>query len=82
MQVQENVHSQIKTFCTFMDEILLPNEKMVNEHQLESTVPHRSGLSFAVGRSDPAQNNLGEFDPLLISFLFPHAILVSVRNRN
>ncbi|KAG5008508.1 hypothetical protein JHK85_027050 [Glycine max] len=28
MQVQENVHSQIKTFCTFMDEILLPNEKM------------------------------------------------------
>ncbi|XP_068461994.1 uncharacterized protein [Phaseolus vulgaris] len=58
MQVQENVHSQIKTFCTFMDEILLPNEKMVNEHQPESTVPHRSGLSFAVGRSDSAQNNL------------------------
>ncbi|XP_027914604.1 uncharacterized protein LOC114174061 [Vigna unguiculata] len=57
MQVQENVHSQFKKFCTFMDEILLPNEKMVNEHEPESTVPRRSGLSFAVGRSDPAQNN-------------------------
>jgi len=65
MQVQENVHSQIKTFCTFMDEILLPNEKMVNEHQLQNTVPRRSGLGFAVGsRNDPAYNNLGEFDPL------------------
>ncbi|KAH1235359.1 hypothetical protein GmHk_09G027319 [Glycine max] len=59
MQVQENVHSQIKTFCTFMDEILLPNEKMVNEHQLQNTVPRRSGLGFAVGsRNDPAYNNL------------------------
>ncbi|RDX73518.1 hypothetical protein CR513_46859, partial [Mucuna pruriens] len=28
MQVQENVNLQIKTFCSFMDEILLPNEKM------------------------------------------------------
>jgi len=82
MQVQENVHSQFKKFCTFMDEILLPNEKMVNEHEPESTVPRRSGLSFAVGRSDPAQNNLGEFDPHLLSFLLPYAILVSIRNIN
>ncbi|XP_027360893.1 uncharacterized protein LOC113869011 isoform X2 [Abrus precatorius] len=57
MQIQENLHSQIKTFCSIMDEILLPNEKMVNEHQQESTVPRRSGLSFAVGRSDPAHNS-------------------------
>ncbi|MED6195659.1 hypothetical protein PIB30_039995 [Stylosanthes scabra] len=31
MQVQENVHSQIKSFCTSMDEILLQNEKLVND---------------------------------------------------
>ncbi|KAL2339397.1 hypothetical protein Fmac_007337 [Flemingia macrophylla] len=57
MQVQENVHSQIKTFCKFMDEILLPNENIANDHQQARTVPQRSGLSFAVGRSDPAHNN-------------------------
>ncbi|WVZ22175.1 hypothetical protein V8G54_000719 [Vigna mungo] len=75
MQVQENVHSQIKTFCTFMDEILLPKEKMVNQHEPESTVPRRSGLSFAVGRSNLVQNKLGEFDPHLLSFLHIYAIL-------
>ncbi|KAK7308369.1 hypothetical protein VNO77_41972 [Canavalia gladiata] len=57
MQVQENVHSQIKIFCAFMDEILLSNENTVNGNQLASTVPRRSGLSFAVGRSDPAHDN-------------------------
>ncbi|XP_027911049.1 uncharacterized protein LOC114169876 isoform X2 [Vigna unguiculata] len=30
MQVQENVHSQIKAFCTCMNEILVSKEKMVN----------------------------------------------------
>ncbi|XP_061362693.1 uncharacterized protein LOC133306392 isoform X5 [Gastrolobium bilobum] len=49
MQVQENVHSQIKAFCTFMDEVLLPNEKMVNgpfelSHQA-NILPHCTGLS-------------------------------------
>jgi hypothetical protein len=31
MVVQENVHSQIKSFCTIMDEALLPNEKIVSD---------------------------------------------------
>ncbi|KAK2381385.1 hypothetical protein QL285_068989 [Trifolium repens] len=31
MVVQENVHSQIKAFCTIMDEALLPNEKIVSD---------------------------------------------------
>ncbi|RYR32201.1 hypothetical protein Ahy_A10g046798 isoform C [Arachis hypogaea] len=60
MQVQENVHSQIKAFCTFMDEILLPNKKMVNDFselsRQTNTLPHRSGLSFAVGRSNTPIN--------------------------
>ncbi|KAI4328632.1 hypothetical protein L6164_020968 [Bauhinia variegata] len=55
-QVQENVHSQISEFCMFMDEILLPKEKMTGDITSESSqqsnvFPHRSGLSFAVGRS-------------------------------
>ncbi|XP_061362692.1 uncharacterized protein LOC133306392 isoform X4 [Gastrolobium bilobum] len=56
MQVQENVHSQIKAFCTFMDEVLLPNEKMVNgpfelSHQA-NILPHCTGLSSPNGYLD------------------------------
>ena len=67
MQVQENVHSQIKAFCKFMDEILLPKERMVNDRfelsQQTNTLPRRSGLSFAVGSSDKPTINPGEFFP-------------------
>lgn len=60
-QVQENVHSQIKTFSASMDEILLPDEKTVNDplglSQQESTLPRRSGLSLAVGRTGSSPNN-------------------------
>ncbi|XP_061357230.1 uncharacterized protein LOC133301592 [Gastrolobium bilobum] len=57
MHVQENVHSQIKTFCAFMDEILLPNENDPLVSQQASILPRRSGLSFAVGRNGPTPNN-------------------------
>ncbi|XP_004505812.1 uncharacterized protein [Cicer arietinum] len=61
VQVQENVHSQIKTFCALMDEILLPNEEIVNDplglSQQASILPRRSGLSLAVGRSDSSPDN-------------------------
>lgn len=72
-QVQENVHSQIGTFCAFMDEILLPNEKMVNDplglSQQGGVFPRRSGLSFAVGRGDSPPDNSGEHTPsLLVAF--------------
>lgn len=30
IQVRGNVHTQVKTFCAFMDEILLPNEQTMN----------------------------------------------------
>ncbi|XP_057456686.1 uncharacterized protein LOC130747691 isoform X3 [Lotus japonicus] len=57
MQVEENVHSQVKAFCTFMDEILRSNEKMVTdsfELSLQAnTLPHHSGTSSAKGRCDP-----------------------------
>ncbi|GAU25939.1 hypothetical protein TSUD_16770 [Trifolium subterraneum] len=60
-QVQENVHSQIKTFCTFMDEILLPNDKTVNDplglSKQASVLPRRSGLSLAVGKSSSSSDN-------------------------
>ncbi|KAL5070808.1 hypothetical protein RYX36_021695 [Vicia faba] len=61
IQVQENVHSQIKTFCAFMDEILLPNEETMNDplglSQQASVLPRRSGLSLAVGRNGSSSDN-------------------------
>lgn len=71
MQVEENVHSQIKAFCTFMDEILRPNEKIVTDSfelsQQANTLPHHSGPSSAKGRCDPPTNNPGELIFVLIS---------------
>lgn len=65
IQVQENVHGQIKAFCTFMDEILLPNDKTMNDPQKSSqqvnNSPRRSGLSLAVARSAPPTNHPGLF---------------------
>jgi len=72
-QVHENVHSQIKTFSAFMDEILLLNDKTVNDplglSQQESTLPRRSGLSLAVGRTGSSPDNSGEFSAFAFSFL-------------
>ncbi|XWS68480.1 hypothetical protein CRYUN_Cryun04dG0094200 [Craigia yunnanensis] len=51
-QVQENIHYQIKNFCTAMNEILLPDINKPQESQSNAT-PSRSGLSFAVGGSGP-----------------------------
>ncbi|KAK4591129.1 hypothetical protein RGQ29_021356 [Quercus rubra] len=54
--VQENIHAQIKSFSTSMDEILLPDSKRIGEaHELPpqpTAAPRRSGLGFAVGRHD------------------------------
>ncbi|KAI5399690.1 hypothetical protein KIW84_064863 [Lathyrus oleraceus] len=61
IQVQENVHTQVKTFCAFMDEILLPNEQTMNDplglSQQASVLPRRSGLSLAVGRNGSSPDN-------------------------
>lgn len=59
-QVQENIHSQIRTFCKLMDEILLPVKKI--EEQFESAAqtiksPPQSGLRFAVGRTSSSPVN-------------------------
>jgi len=52
-QVQENVHGQIQDICRVMDDILVAQKekpiKLDSTPVKEST--HRSGLSFAVGRS-------------------------------
>ncbi|XP_010258693.1 PREDICTED: uncharacterized protein LOC104598359 isoform X2 [Nelumbo nucifera] len=60
-QVQENIHYQIKTFCTSMDEILLPSfksmEGLPNSHTQTNISPQRSGLGLAIGRSKlPTKN--------------------------
>lgn len=64
-QVQENIHSQIKTFCNTLDGLLLPDSKNMNElpescSQI-NTAPRRSGLSFAVGTECPPSDNSGEY---------------------
>lgn len=55
-QVQDNIHSQIKTFGMWMDEILLPDSNSINESAESNSqinTQSRSGLSLAVGRMSP-----------------------------
>lgn len=59
-QVHENIHSQIKTFCTSMDDILLPDEPLAPSPE-SYTTPHRSGLSLAVGKNPSSKNVPGEY---------------------
>ncbi|TQD90409.1 hypothetical protein C1H46_024046 [Malus baccata] len=57
IQVQENIHLQIKNFCVSMDEVLLPNVKKINEGtespKQSNAATRRSAFSFAIGRSGP-----------------------------
>ncbi|XP_059630993.1 uncharacterized protein LOC132273904 isoform X2 [Cornus florida] len=60
-QVQENIHFQIKTFCTSMNDILLPDMKSIKEPLNSTQQPHiaprRSGLSLAVGGNSPPSDH-------------------------
>lgn len=62
-QVQENIHSQVKSFCMHMDEILLPDMKKSNEPAESLEQPNdavrKSGLSFAVGNNSSPTNITG-----------------------
>ncbi|XP_004507402.1 uncharacterized protein [Cicer arietinum] len=66
MQVQENIHSQIKTFCTFMDEVLLPTKKTVNDDSFEfsqqtNISPQHSELISANGcAAVPKQRSISQ----------------------
>lgn len=66
-QVQENIYSQIKAFCTSMDNILRTDSKSTSESisAKQNAGPRRSGLSLAVGRSAQTKTSPGE---LLIVF--------------
>lgn len=69
-QVQENIYSQIKVFCTSMDNILRTDFKSKSESisaEQQNAGPRRSGLSLAVGRSAQTKTSPGE---LLIVFFF------------
>ncbi|XP_015952668.1 uncharacterized protein LOC107477200 isoform X1 [Arachis duranensis] len=62
MQVQENVHFQIKSFSTSMDKILLRNEMGVNDplelSRQENALPHCDRHSVSLGSKDPPTDNL------------------------
>lgn len=64
-QVQDNIHSQIKTFCSSMDEILFSgiNKSNVSLEPIpqSNAAPRRSGLSLAVGGSGPSDDHPGEY---------------------
>ncbi|PON34935.1 C5orf [Parasponia andersonii] len=58
--VQENVHSQIKSFCMSMDQVLIDTEKRnkpLESPQKSNAASHRSGLSFAIGRNSSPTNH-------------------------
>lgn len=59
VQVQENIYSQIKTFCASMDEILR-SEELINLPSEKDAVPRRSGLSLAVGSNLSKKVSPGE----------------------
>ncbi|XP_043696329.1 uncharacterized protein LOC122646790 [Telopea speciosissima] len=71
-QIQENIHTQVKGFCTSMDGILLPNfDKKKEAHNLPletTTAPSRSGLSLAIGRSEAPKNHIGVPETKPLSF--------------
>lgn len=79
MQVQENVHSQIKAFCTCMNEILVSKEKMVNgrleSSQQANSSPLRGGHSSAKGMCDPINNIPGDLI-FVLNFNLPLILLV------
>jgi len=63
-QVQENVHSQITSFCKYMDHILQPDltvkDKPGTPSSENNSSPRRSGLSFAIGRTAPLKDHSGK----------------------
>ncbi|KAL8035049.1 hypothetical protein ABFX02_12G072200 [Erythranthe guttata] len=61
-QVQENIHAQMNTVCTYMDEILRPDPKIadtINPSSERNTAPRRSGLGLAVGMTPSSHDNPG-----------------------
>ncbi|KAH0709169.1 hypothetical protein KY284_010596 [Solanum tuberosum] len=60
-QVQENVHSQITSFCKYMDHILQPDltvkDKQGTPSSENNSSPRHSGLSFAIGRTAPLKDH-------------------------
>ncbi|CAL5350690.1 unnamed protein product [Camellia sinensis] len=84
-QVQENIYSQIKTFCASMDEILLPDSKSINESSestsQRNTAVTRSGLGLAVGRMSPQNKSSVDAQLYLIqNMLKPVELSQSLKN--
>lgn len=63
-QVQENAHSQITSFCKYMDHILQPDltvkDKQGTSSSENNSSPRRSGLSLAIGRTTPSKDRIGK----------------------
>lgn len=60
-QVQENIHSQVASFCEHMDSILLPT--VFSDKNMESSAEKNSchsGLSLAIGHSTQLNDHPGK----------------------
>ncbi|KAJ8541170.1 hypothetical protein K7X08_001986 [Anisodus acutangulus] len=58
-QVHENVHSQVSSFCRYMDDILLPDQKVKDNQATSPAAPNsspHSGLGLAAGGNSPLQD--------------------------
>lgn len=78
-QVQENIYSQIKDFCTSMDEILCTDFRSTKEpiSTEQNAGIRRSGLSLAVGRSTPTKTSPGGL-PIIFIFFYVQDLLVEI----
>lgn len=68
-QIQENIHFQIKNFCTAMNDILLPDAR---KRSRKDEAPAQSN-AFSVGKSGPPTDRHGEFMSSI-----PHVNLLKV----
>ncbi|XP_015073422.1 uncharacterized protein LOC107017704 [Solanum pennellii] len=61
-QVHENVHSQVTNFCSYMDDILLLDQKVKDNQATSPATPHfsprSSGLGLAVDGNSLAQDRI------------------------
>ena len=64
IQVQENIHAQIKSFSMCINEILLPYTRRIGQAQelppQPIAAPCQSGLDFAVGRNGQPTDRPGK----------------------
>ncbi|KAK4348627.1 hypothetical protein RND71_031382 [Anisodus tanguticus] len=70
-QVRENVHSQVSSFCRYMDDTLLLDHKakdnQATSHTTTNSSPRSSGIGLAVGGNSPLKDHIAASPWFLIT---------------